>query len=112
MKIVIKTVFWLLLLAFVITIGVDLILVNQQVSTARAFYSSTIESLENSNFNHAVLLECEDKANAYGYQFNVQDLSYYFEEEKVPCYYISIKYVVSIPLLNITEDATIKGYAE
>lgn len=111
MKIIVENFLILLLLLYSGFVSVEYITVNKEITTARSFHSACIDSIENSNFDSSVISKWVEKAQEYGFTLLINDISAKKGEKVIPCYYVSLNYVVSINLLGIKEESSIKGYA-
>lgn len=79
-----------------------------KISNASDFRNQVIDRIETSYYSDEVIQECYDKANEYGYDLSIQDVSIYDDRKDI---LVSVTYTINIPLFNLNTSSTVVGYA-
>lgn len=111
MKILLSTYIYVLMLSVLGFMSIEFLIMNRQTNLARSFHEVCVENIENSYFDLGILDKCRLEAKDLGYEITIEDCSLQLEDEKIPRYFITLKYKVEMPIFGIGEESTIKGYA-
>jgi hypothetical protein len=103
------------IIMFIAFIGVQLVLTNTQISTAREYHETVIERIENSGMDTTLIQQLtEETNNDTNYKLEIEEVDGYSDSTR---YRVSLTYAVSSPIYEIfsksssTQYATIDGYA-
>lgn len=112
-----KTAIEMVSLVLAITLGCmvisSIISCSNQAATARDFYNTVVNRVEDSNSNSIVISQCIEEANKNGYQLKVDDVTIYQEH---PSKFITMKYTIKTSFFRAfgyeyEKQAVIEGYA-
>lgn len=91
-----------------------------QKENATQFHSAAVAEIEDSGLDPQVIKNCIDKAkaNKYGYQLTVtatdgsgQTFDAGNTDTWGTCYRIELKYNIEMPMIGVSKNATVVGYA-
>ena len=94
------------LLSLLLWIGLTCVCQNMRYCNAREYYEKIVHQIEDSYFEPAVILDCTTKAKQQGYQLSVHC---YGENQKDAR--ITLRYEYVLPMVQITRQCVIDGYA-
>lgn len=89
-------------------IAVCIISFQLQITGAREFHASCIDSIEASYGNPQIISDCISEASSRGYTLQVINDGMYDDR---PSYKVVLKYKASVLLFNFDQNSQLEGYA-